>query len=130
MNSSTKRRFAKTVKAINQVYRNHSGPGKIQLPKTSGIPKIINGSNLTQPKRREFKHKESTFQFEHDILRYQIRTCHKCKENKDVIMDSMEELNKVYSCHSSTTCYRKKWEVPGFFLSHNLQPVWYKREDD
>ena len=46
------------------------------------------------------------------------------------MVDYMEELNKVYSFPLSTTCYQKHWVVPGFFLSRNLQSVWYEREDD
>ena len=107
MHSSKKRGFTKTVKAINKVYRNHSDAGKIELPKMCKIPKIINDSNMIQPKRREFKQREATSQFEHDMLRYQIRTCHKCKQNMDIMVDSMEELNNEYSCKSSTTCYQK-----------------------
>ena len=128
--SSEKRGFRKTVRAKNKVYRNLCDTRKIELPKISGIPKIINNSNLTQPKRRYFKQKEATFYFEHHMLRYQIRTYHKCKENKDVIVDSMEELNKVYSCQSLATCYKKNWQVSGFFLSRDLQPVWYECDDD
>ena len=50
--SSTKCGFLKAIKAINDVYKNYRDARKIELPKTSGIPKIINNSNLTQPKRR------------------------------------------------------------------------------
>ena len=104
MYSSTKQGLTKAVKSINDIYENHRDAGEIELPKTSAIPKIINNSNLIQ---QEFKQKEATFQFKHDMLKYQIRTYHKCKENKDVMVDSMEELNNKYSCKSSAPCYQK-----------------------
>ena len=64
------------------------------------------------------------------MLRYQIRAFHKYKENKDVMVNSMEQLKLEYNCNSSTTCYRKNRNVPRFFFSRNCQPVWYKHEDD
>ena len=130
MKSSSKAAFMQAIKSINGIHRKHIREDKIKLPKMLAIPKVINVTNESQPKRRDVKQKESTLRFGHNMLRYQIRICVKCRENKYVMVDSIKQLKLDYKYDSTTTCYNKNLDVPGFFLLCNCQPVWYKHEDD
>ena len=127
-----KKEFDKKVKSLRKFLcrEKKSNPNPIKLPKRDRIPDRVPlaGERVLSP--HEFQQIESTLQFEHEMLCYQIRTCEHCGINKDATVKSEDELSKPYKCGAGTTCYRMNKAIPNFYLARNLQPVWYEREDN
>ena len=76
------------------------------------------------------KQSQSTLDFEHKMCGYGIRTCILCQENKDVFIKSENDYDKPFKCPLGSFCYTRNYETPNYYLTKNMQPIWYEHEDD
>ena len=118
-----------------EIYKLHkraitASKNSVRLPSVVGVPDRVPLSGKRVPSVREVKQSEETLVFEHKMMCYQIRTCERCRENKDVFVKSENELLTPYRCPSNTFCCMRNNDTPNFFLEKNLHPVWYEREED